>query len=261
MGNPSRKPVAAVTGGRQGIGQAIALALAQAGFDLVIVDLAGDEVARQTMDQLAAAGAQCRFVEADIANVEQRAATASAIFSAFGALDTLVNNAGVQVKVRGDLLDVTPESYDRVMGINLRGTFFLTQEVARRMIEASAEPTPLHRSIVTISSANAFLVAADRPEYCFSKMSLSMLTQAFAIRLGRHGIATYEIRPGVIRTAMTLPVKDKYDHLIAQGLTPIARWGEPQDVGVTVATLARGLMPFSTGDAFHVDGGLHIQKI
>lgn len=255
------RPVAAVTGARQGIGRAIALALAQAGFDLVVLDLAEDEVASQTMNDLQAAGARCSFVVADIAQVEQRAATASAIWSAFGRLDTLVNNAGVQVRVRGDLLDVTPESFDRVMGINLRGTFFLTQEVARRMVADSETPTATHRSIVTISSANAYLVGADRPEYCFSKMSLSMMTKAFALRLGRHGIATYEIRPGIIRTAMTLPVKEKYDGWIAQGLTPIARWGEPHDVGATVATLARGLMPFSTGDAFHVDGGLHIQKL
>lgn len=257
----SRRPVAAVTGGRQGIGRGIALALARAGFDIVIADLTYDDAAAQTVAEVAAEGTQCRFVQADIAEVDRRADTAAALFAAFGHLDTLVNNAGVQVKVRGDLLDVTPESFDRVMGINLRGTFFLTQEVARRMIEASAEPAAIHRSIVTISSANAFLVAADRPEYCFSKQSLSMMTKAFAVRLGQHGIATYEIRPGIIRTAMTLPVKDKYDRLIGQGLTPFARWGEVDDVGTTVATLARGLMPFSTGEAFHVDGGLHIQKL
>ncbi len=261
MDKVSSKPVAAVTGARQGIGKGIALALARSGFDLVLVDLVEDDVAQQTVAELLDAGARCHFVAADIAQVEQRAATATAICAAFGRLNTLVNNAGVQVKVRGDLLDVTPESFDRVMNINLRGTFFLTQEIARHMVAASDTPTPAHRSIVTISSANAYLVGADRPEYCFSKMSLSMMTKAFALRLGRHGIATYEIRPGIIRTAMTLPVKDKYDAWIAQGLTPIARWGETDDVGATVATLARGLMPFSTGDAFHVDGGLHIQKL
>ena len=183
------------------------------------------------------------------------------MFAAFSRVDTLVNNAGVQVKVRGDLLDVTPESYDRVMGINLRGTFFLTQAVAKRLIALSSAPTEQHRSIVTISSATAYLVGPDRPENCFSKMSLSMMTKAFALRLSQHGIATYEIRPGIIRTAMTLPVNEKYDGWIANGLTPMACWGEPEDVGKTVATLASGLMPFSTGDAFHVDGGLHIQKL
>ena len=255
------KPIAVVTGARQGIGKGIALALAQSGFDIVMADIVLDDVAEKTMGELAAKGAACRFVESDIADIDRRFDTTEKLFAAFGRVDTLVNNAGVQVKVRGDLLDVTPESYDRVMGINLRGTFFLTQAVARRMIEQSSAPTSQHRSIVTISSANAYLVGPDRPEYCFSKMSLSMMTKAFALRLGQHGIATYEIRPGIIRTAMTLPVKDKYDGWIADGLTPIARWGEPDDVGKTVATLASGLLPFSTGDAFHVDGGLHIQKL
>jgi 3-oxoacyl-[acyl-carrier protein] reductase len=261
MQDVQKKPVAAVTGARQGIGKGIALALAQAGFDIVLADVVQDDIATQTMGEISALGSLCHFVVADIANVEARFDTTHKLFAAFGHLDTLVNNAGVQVKVRGDLLDVSPESYDRVMGINLRGTFFLTQAVTKRMIEQSSALTQQHRSIVTISSANAYLVGPDRPEYCFSKMSLSMMTKAFALRLGQHGIATYEIRPGIIRTAMTLPVKEKYDGWIANGLTPIARWGEPDDVGKTVATLASGLMPFSTGDAFHVDGGLHIQKL
>lgn len=256
-----QRAVAVVTGARQGIGKGIALALAKSGFDIVMADLLHDDVARQTISEIGAHGAACKFVESDIADVDKRFEITDKFFAAFGHVDTLVNNAGVQVKVRGDLLDVSPESYDRVMGINLRGTFFLTQAVARRMIEHSSTPTSQHRSIVTISSANAYLVGPDRPEYCFSKMSLSMMTKAFALRLGKHGIATYEIRPGIIRTAMTLPVKEKYDGWIANGITPMARWGEPDDVGRTVATLASGLIPFSTGDAFHVDGGLHIQKL
>ena len=261
MQTKHKKSVAVVTGARQGIGKGIALALAVSGFDIVMADTVQDDVAQQTLSEICALGAQCQFVVADIANVDNRLLTADQLFAAFGRVDALVNNAGVQVKVRGDLLDVSPESFDRVMGINLRGTFFLTQAVAKKMIAQSDAPTPQHRCIVTISSANAYLVGPDRPEYCFSKMSLSMMTKAFALRLGKHGIATYEIRPGIIRTAMTLPVKEKYDGWIANGLTPMARWGEPDDVGKTVATLANGLMPFSTGDAFHVDGGLHIQKL
>ena len=261
MQSEQKHLIAVVTGARQGIGKGIALALARTGFNLVLADVVLDDIAQQTIDEISAVGATCKFVSLDIANVEQRLESTEKLFAAFNGIDTLVNNAGVQVKVRGDLLDVTPESYDRVMGINLRGTFFLTQAVAKRMIEQSSTPTRQHRSIVTISSANAYLVGPDRPEYCFSKMSLSMMTKAFALRLGQHGIATYEIRPGIIRTAMTLPVKEKYDGWIANGLTPMARWGEPDDVGKTVATLASGLMPFSTGDAFHVDGGLHIQKL
>ena len=261
MNQDKKKPVAVVTGARQGIGKGIAMSLAEAGFDLVLVDIAQDDIAEQTLADAKAQGAVCRFVQGDIAAIENRFDLVTNIFAAFGHVDTLVNNAGVQVQVRGDLLDVSPESFDRVMGINLRGTFFLTQEVARQMIKASAVPTVLHRSIITISSANAYLVGPDRPEYCFSKMSLSMMTKAFALRMGRHGVSTYEIRPGIIRTGMTLPVKEKYDKWIADGLTPIARWGEPADVGQTVVTLARGGMAFSTGDAYHIDGGLHIQKL
>jgi NAD(P)-dependent dehydrogenase (short-subunit alcohol dehydrogenase family) len=258
---PGRAPVAAVTGGRQGIGRGIAYALAEAGFDVVVVDLVEDEAAAETLAGITGRGGRASFVTGDIAEIELRESLAERLFAGFGTLDCLVNNAGVQVEVRGDLLDVTPESYDRVMGVNLRGTFFLTQAVARRMVAEERRDGDPHRSIVTISSANAFLVGPDRPEYCFSKLSLSMMTKAFALRLGGHGIATYEIRPGLIRTDMTLPVRDKYTRMIADGLTPQARWGEPQDVGRTVATLALGRLPFSTGDAFHVDGGLHIPKL
>jgi NAD(P)-dependent dehydrogenase (short-subunit alcohol dehydrogenase family) len=256
-----RAPVAAVTGGKQGIGRGIAFALAEAGFDVVVLDLVEDEAAAETLAGIRQREQRAAFVTGDIAAIESREAMAEALFSAIGALDCLVNNAGVSVKVRGDLLDVTPESFDRVMGINLRGTFFLTQAVARRMV---AEPRGLEdppRSIVTISSANAYLVGVDRAEYCFSKIALSMMTKAFALRLGEHGIRTYEIRPGIIRTAMTVVAAAKYDRLIAEGITPEARWGEPEDVGRAVATLAQGLMPFSTGDAFHIDGGLHIPKL
>ena len=256
-----RAPVAAVTGGRQGIGRGIAHALAEAGFDVVVLDLEQDAVAEETLAGIRARGRDAVFVAGDIAAIERREAMAEALFAAFGTLDCLVNNAGVQVKVRGDLLDVTPESFDRVIGVNLRGTFFLTQAVARRMVAEAREAAAPPRSIVTISSANVFLVAPDRPEYCFSKLSLSMLTKVFALRLAPHGIRTYEIRPGIIRTDMTAPVRERYDRMIADGLTPMPRWGEPEDVGRAVAALASGSIPFSTGDAFHIDGGLHIQKL
>ncbi|MDQ4060053.1 MAG: 3-ketoacyl-ACP reductase, partial [Pseudomonadota bacterium] len=217
--------------------------------------------AEEMLAGIRARGRDAAFVAGDIAAIERREAMAEALFAAFGTLDCLVNNAGVQVKVRGDLLDVTPESFDRVIGVNLRGTFFLTQAVARRMVAEAREAAAPPRSIVTISSANVFLVAPDRPEYCFSKLSLSMLTKVFALRLAPHGIRTYEIRPGIIRTDMTAPVRERYDRLIAGGLTPMPRWGEPEDVGRAVAALASGSIPFSTGDAFHIDGGLHIQKL
>lgn len=260
MGDIDRS-VAIVTGARRGIGRAIAYAMAEAGFDMTIVDVESDAAARETEGGLRERGARAIFLQADIADLRMHPTIVERSYAAFGRLDCLVNNAGVQVKQRGDLLDVTPESFDRVMGINLRGTFFLTQAAARRMIADPPADPPGHRSIITISSANAFLVAPDRPEYGFSKTSLSMMTKMFAAKLGPHAIAAYEVQPGIIRTDMTAVVREKYDRLIADGLTPIARWGEPADVGRTVATLAAGAMPFSTGATFHVDGGLHIHKL
>jgi NAD(P)-dependent dehydrogenase (short-subunit alcohol dehydrogenase family) len=235
--------------------------MAQAGFDIAVVDVERDDDAEETIAGIVARGRRAEFLSHDIAQIEHREAFVERAWACFGTVDCLVNNAGVTVKARGDLLDVTPESFDRVMGINLRGTFFLTQAVARRMILEDRAASGPFRSIVTISSANAFLVGPDRPEYCFSKASLSMMTKMYALRLGLHGIATYDVRPGIIRTAMTHPVAEKYERWIGEGLTPIARWGEPEDVGRAVATLALGLVPFSTGDSYHVDGGLHIQKL
>jgi len=178
-----------------------------------------------------------------------------------GGLDCLVNNAGVTVDRRGDLLEATVASFDRVMNVNLRGTFFLTQAAAKRMLADMPGQGGPHRSIVVISSTNAFIAAPDRPEYTFSKTSLSMMAKMFALRLAEAGIAVYEIRPGVMRTDMTAPVAAKYERWIADGVVPQHRWGEPDDVGRTIAALASGALPFTTGEAFHVDGGLHIQKL
>jgi NAD(P)-dependent dehydrogenase (short-subunit alcohol dehydrogenase family) len=253
------KPVAFVTGGNRGIGRAIVLALAQRGFDVALADTAETADTEVTRHAAEALGARAVFVRADIADLTQHVRVIDAVYELSGRLDALVNNAGVSVARRGDVLDVTPESFDRVLDINLRGTFFLTQAAARRMLADSAGPHP--RSITTISSANAVLVAADRAEYCFSKTALSMMVKIFALRLGEAGIASYEIRPGIVRTDMTAVAKEKYDRLIRDGLTPIKRWGEPDDVGRTVAALACGDLPFVTGDAIHVDGGLHIQKL
>ena len=256
-----RRPVAAVTGARQGIGLGIAGALAAAGFDLVLLDRAWDAGADEAFGPLRRAGARIRFIGFDLADSDRHEAVADEIAATFGVPDCLVNNAGVQVAVRGDILDVTPASFDRVLGINLRGTFFLTQAVARRMLERGEARDDVHRSLIVVSSINATQPAPDRAEYCLSKAALSMMTRLFALRLAQAGICAYEIRPGIIRTAMTAPASARYDALIAQGLTPIARWGTADDVGRTVASLARGSMPFSTGQAFHVDGGLHIHRL
>jgi NAD(P)-dependent dehydrogenase (short-subunit alcohol dehydrogenase family) len=259
MNGKARSPVALVTGGRRGIGAAIVQALAARGFDVVIADLeAGADAAVKSVE---AEGRRARFVRADIADIARAKPFVDQAWRAFGTLDCLVNNAGVQVQVRGDLLDVTPASFDRLVGINLRGTFFLTQEVARRMAAEKRAPGGPHRSIVTISSVNAATAAINRGEYCLSKAALTMLNKLFALRLAEHGVHCYEVRPGVIATDMTKPAKERYDKFIAEGNIPIARWGAPQDIGEAVASLASGALPFSTGDSFAIDGGLHIAKM
>jgi 3-oxoacyl-[acyl-carrier protein] reductase len=179
-------------------------------------------------------------------------------FEAFGGLDVLVNNAGISVRRRGDMMDVTPESFDELMAVNLRGPFFLTQAIARRWIEeGSASP----KTIVNISSANATMVSLNRAEYCLAKTGVAMMTKLYAARLAEAGIGVFEIRPGIVRTDMTAVAKDRYDAAIADGITPIKRWGEPHDIGAAAVALASGAFQFSTGDAIHVDGGLHIQRL
>ena len=257
----SARRCAVVTGGRRGIGRGICFALASAGFDVVVVDLDDDEASQATLAGLRERGANARFIRGDIAAITTHESIVDAVYDAFGTLDCLVNNAGVSAQKRGDLLDLPPESFDRVVGINLRGTFFLTQAAARRMVAEQRAPDSPARSIITISSVNAWLVGPDRGEYCISKTGLTMMTKLFAIRLAPHRIHTYEIRPGIIETGMTAVAKEKYDRLIGAGLTPIARWGTPDDVGVAAAALATGAVPFSTGDAYHVDGGMHIYKV
>ena len=249
MSRPDDRPAALVTGGRRGIGRGCALALAAAGFDLVLVDLERDDDAEQTLAGIAERGGRGAFLVADITDLGRHAPLIDAAFEAFGRLDCLINNAGVQALRRGDLLEVSLESYERCLDVNLRAPFFLTQEVARRMLQMPPLAGAPPRSIVTISSVNAEMVSIDRGEYCISKAGASMLTRLFALRLAAHGIGVYEVRPGVIRTAMTAPVAPAYERRIAAGLSPIARWGEPEDVGRAVATLACGGLPFSVGQA------------
>jgi NAD(P)-dependent dehydrogenase (short-subunit alcohol dehydrogenase family) len=255
----SARPRVFVTGARRGIGLGIAFAFAEAGYDVVINDLVEDEAAAAALAGVRERGANAQFVLGDASSLDAIPGIVERAFSAFGGLECLVNNAGISVKKRGDLLEVTPESYDHVMGVNLRGPFFLTQEVAKRMIAAKAGQHP--RSIVSLSSANATLVAPDRAEYCLSKTGVSMMTKLYAVRLGEADIGVFEIRPGIIRTDMTAVVKEKYDRLIEGGLTPTKRWGEPADIARVAVALASGNFHFSTGDAFHVDGGLHLHRL
>ena len=200
---------------------------------------------------------------ADIAESNDRKELIDFVKSKFGRLDLLVNNAGVAPEVRRDILESTEESFDRVLNINLKGPYFLTQLAARWMIE-QAERRGLETykpKIVTISSISAYAASPDRAEYCIAKAAVSMLTPLYAARLAEHGITVYEIRPGIIATDMTQPVKAKYDRLISEGLTPIKRWGTPEDVARAVAAIFRDVLPFSTGEVINVDGGFHIRRL
>lgn len=248
------RPAALVTGARRGIGRAACVALAEKGFDVVGADIS-DEGAAETRAGVEGAGRAFVFLKSDIAEVEAQAALVEAAWRAFGGLECLANIAGVQVAVRQDMLETTPESWDRLLDVNARGTFFLSQAVAKRMIAPGA-PTRGHRSICFVSSVNAVMASLNRAEYCVSKAGVSMIAKLFAFRLADHGINTYDIQPGVIRTDMTRKVWDSYGAQIEGGLTQIKRWGEAEDIGRAIATLAAGAMPYSTGHSFPIDGGM-----
>jgi NAD(P)-dependent dehydrogenase (short-subunit alcohol dehydrogenase family) len=240
-----------VTGGRRGIGRAIALALAGSGFDVAVNDVADSAELQATVGEISTRGAKAVAVIGDISDLSAHEPMLDRAEAALGGLTTLVNNAGVSVQNRGDLLDVTPESYDRCLNVNTRGTFFLTQTFAKRL-----QPSESHRSIVTISSANATGVSITRGEYCISKAGVSMMSKLFAARLSNEGVGVYEIQPGFIETDMTAPSKARYDKLIDEGLTVIKRFGTPEEVGRIALTLAQGLLPYTTGQIIQADAGL-----
>ena len=255
--NPQAKPTALVTGSSRGIGREIAIHLARQGFNLLINGRRMSDDLQHTQRLVADTGAAVAAVPFDISDIGSFERILADLWGRFGGIDCLVNNAGISVRRRGDLLDVASDSFDEQIAVNLRGTFFLTQQVARRMV---AEPAPRFRSIITISSSNAEATATERGEYCIAKAGLSMLTKLFAVRLAGSGINVYEIRPGLIRTSMSLVAEARYDKLLAAGFSPINRWGEPADVAGPVASLAAGAMPFATGEVLHLDGGLLIPR-
>jgi len=258
----SERRVALVTGGSRGIGRGIALALAGAGYDVAVNYASNVAAAEAVGREIAAAPAKAHLVRADVGNAADRARLVDEVYSAFGRLDLLVNNAGVAPDVRADLLDAGEESFDRLIGINLKGPYFLTQLVARRMIEQVTAGVLERPKIVTISSISAYTASVNRGDYCVAKAGLAMLTQLYAARLAEYGINVYEIRPGIIATDMTGPVKARYDKLILEdGLTPIRRWGQPEDVGRAVVAVAGDLLPFSTGQVIDVDGGFHLRVL
>jgi 3-oxoacyl-[acyl-carrier protein] reductase len=251
-------PVALVTGASRGIGRGIALALAEAGHDVVVNYVSNAEAAASVVEQAQRSGVRALAVQGDVSLAPDRAGLVAAVYEAFGRVDLLVNNAGVAPSVRADILEATEESFDRVLGINLKGPYFLTQLVARRMIKQGGAPG----KVVIISSVSAYAASVNRGDYCLAKAGLAMMTQLYAARLAEHGITVYEIRPGIIATDMTGPVKEKYDRLIHdEGITPIRRWGQPEDVGKAVVAIAQGLLPYSTGQVIDVDGGFHIRTL
>ncbi|MBN1261020.1 MAG: 3-ketoacyl-ACP reductase [Anaerolineae bacterium] len=257
----SGAPVALVTGAGRGIGRGIALALAERGWMVAINYRTNHAAAQAALDDVHAASGQGFLVRADIGNLDDHAPLLTAVLEHAGRLDVLVNNAGIAPRVRADMLHVSPESYDEVLGTNLRGTFFLTQRAARVMLALLEQQKIAAPKIITITSISAGTASPNRAEYCLSKAGLAMATALWAARLAEFGIAVYEIRPGIIETDMTASVHETYDRMIAGGLLPIARWGRPEDVGQAVAAIAAGAFPYSTGDVFYVDGGFHVSRL
>ncbi|PVX79821.1 3-ketoacyl-ACP reductase [Paraburkholderia unamae] len=255
------RPVALVTGARRGIGRAIAVELGRAGFDVALTDAVASAELDAAVDAVAQTGARAAALVSDLADLATHAALLAQVEAKLdGPVDCLVNNAGVSVLSRGDLLDVTPESFDRCMSVNLRGTFFLTQTFARYLAEGGRRARAAHRSVITITSSNAIAASPLRGEYCVSKAGLSMATTLFSLRLAELGVGVYEVQPGLIETEMTEPSRARYDAQIAQGLTAIPHWGKPQDVATAVRTLATGGLAYSVGQAIRVDGGLLVNK-
>ncbi|MGE5610548.1 MAG: 3-ketoacyl-ACP reductase [Bacillota bacterium] len=266
------KPTALVTGASRGIGRGIALALAREGFNIAINYNQNRLAAEETKSQIESLGVQSAMIQADISEPADRQLLVDQTVQTFGHIDLLVNNAGVAPNVRADILEASEESFDRLININLKGPYFLTQLVARQMISQLATANqqlsttnyqlPTTPKIVIVSSMSVYTASVNRGDYCIAKAGLSMVTKLFATRLAEHGINVYEIRPGIIATDMTGPVKAKYDKLILEeNLTPIHRWGQPDDIGKAVVAIAKDLFPFSTGEVLNVDGGFHLHRL
>jgi 3-oxoacyl-[acyl-carrier protein] reductase len=264
----AERPVAIVTGASRGIGKGITKELASLGYNLVVnhfdftTDGDPDESrAVQTQKEIKHLGARCEILRGDVSSAEDRSSLLALAKGKFNRCDMLVNNAGVAPSKRMDLLEATEESFDRVMGINLKGPYFLTQRVANWMIEQKKTHPERAFRIVSTGSISAYTSSPARGEYCISKAGIAMMTKLYADRLAEYGIGVFEISPGIIETDMTRGVKDKYDKLIAEGLTPIKRWGQPEDIAKAVGAIAEGRLDFSTGQVINVDGGFHLRRL
>jgi len=254
-------PVALITGGTRGIGLGIARCLAQEGYALALNGVRPSEAVKAVLEELRQLGPAVVYFQADISEPDQRQQLVQAVRERFGRLNVLVNNAGVAPQVRADILEAGEESFERLIRINLQAPYFLTQAVARWMIERKQAAPDFSACIVFITSISATVASVSRGDYCISKAGLSMAAQLWAVRLAEFGIPVYEVRPGIIRTDMTAPVQERYDRLIAEGLTLQPRWGTPEDVGKAVAMLVRGDLSYSTGAVIMVDGGLTVPRL
>lgn len=276
----SSTQIAIVTGGSRGIGKAIALSLGQAGFSVVVNYNKAAGAAEEVKAAIEQAGGKAHIVQADISSRQDRQKLVDETIKAFGRIDLLVNNAGVAPDVRADVLEATEESFDRLININLKGPYFLTQLVCREMVKQGSgsevgdsgsdnatanhdlPPSPTHPKIINITSISAYTAHTHRGDYAVSKAGLAMMTQVYAARMAEFGVNVYEIRPGVIATDMTGAVKEKYDDLIFnKDMTPIHRWGTPDDVARAVVAIAKDYFPFSTGEVINVDGGFAMRRL
>jgi NAD(P)-dependent dehydrogenase (short-subunit alcohol dehydrogenase family) len=259
MQNPRK--TALVTGGSRGIGFGIAQALSAAGFNVVINGRRSANEVSDVVAKLSAAGSEAAYFQGDVQDLKDHVFLLGHVRRRFGRLDVLVNNAGVAPDVRADILDATPESFDRLISINLRGPYFLTQAAAQWMVQQKKENPAFRGCIVNVSSVSATVASVNRGDYCISKAGIAMATSLWAARLAEYGIDVYEVRPGVIATDMTSGVKEKYDALIAGGLTVERRWGTPEDVGRAVCVLANGELSYATGQVLVIDGGLTLPRL
>lgn len=255
------KKVVIITGGTRGIGFGIAKKMAEEGNTVAIMSRSSEEKVSNHLEELRSFGSPVLYYSGNLNSVDSRKMFCEMILKNFGRIDSLVNNAGVAPKERKDILEMTEDSYDFVMDINLKGTFFLTQRVANIMIEKLKKGLKNRPKIINISSNSAYTASVNRGEYCISKAGISMVTRLFAARLAEWGINVYEIRPGITKTDMTNVVRDKYEKMIQQGLTPIRRWGYPEDVAKAVRAVCSGDFDFSTGEIINIDGGFHLRRL
>lgn len=255
------RPVALVTGGARGLGLGVSRALAAEGWDLTVVGRRPASDAEAGLAEIRAAGARAFYVQADMGDPAAPASILKAALGEYGAVHLLVNNAGMAPRERRDILEASPESFDELLRVNLKGPYFLTQAVGRHMTERKRKDPTGRAAVVFVTSISSTVTSVNRGEYCVSKAGLSMAAALWAVRLAEWDIPVYELRPGIMRTDMTAGVKEKYDRMIGEGLTLQRRWGTPEDVGRTVVSLARGDLPYSTGAVIMIDGGLTIPRL